>query len=148
MVARRHVARLHLHRPRAESRKERKEKYGDFQIVQGDYQMSQLWVIKVPGELPAQAKEKPKPESLTEGAAYSVADFAWSPDSRRIAFSASKNPSPALAESSDIYVVRLSDRGIQRLVSTKGPDSNPVWSPSTASASPSRPPPARNFSTT
>src|SRR5579883_1092699 len=68
--------------PEPKAHKDRKEKYGDFEIVKGDYLMSQLWVIKVPAELPAIAKEKPKPESLTAGKKFSVGEFSWAPDSQ------------------------------------------------------------------
>ena len=115
--------------PEPKTRKDRKDKFGEFEIVKGDYLMAQLWVIKVPAEMPAQAKEKPKPESLTEGKTFSVGDFSWAPDSQRLVFSAAANPSPAARDSSDIYVVRVSDKGMTRLVSTAGPDVNPMWSP-------------------
>ena len=49
--------------PDAKARKDRKDKYGEFEIVKGDYPMAQLWVIKVPAELPARPQEKPKPEA-------------------------------------------------------------------------------------
>src|SRR5439155_11879488 len=115
--------------PESKQRNDRNDKCGYFETVKGDYLMSQLWVIKVPSELPATAKEKPKPESLTEGKKFSVAEFSWAPDSQRLAFSASANPSPASRDSSDIYVARVSDKGLTRLVSTSGPDRTPVWSP-------------------
>ena len=115
--------------PEPKARKERKDKFGEFEIVKGDYLMSQLWVIKAPAELPAQAKEKPKPESLTEGKTFSVGEFSWAPDSQRLVFSAAANPSPAARGTSDIYVVRVSDKGLTRLVTTGGPDVNPIWSP-------------------
>ena len=115
--------------PEPKARKDRKDKFGEFEIVKGDYLMSQLWVIKVPAELPAPAKEKPKPESLTEGKKFSVGDFSWAPDSQRLVFSAASTPSPASRDTSDIYVVRVTDKGLTRLVSTGGPDVNPVWSP-------------------
>jgi dipeptidyl aminopeptidase/acylaminoacyl peptidase len=115
--------------PEPKSRKDRKEKFGEFEVVKNDYLMAQLWVIKVPAELPAQAKEKPKPESLTEGKTFSVGEFAWAPNSERLVFNAMANPSPAARDTSDIYVVRVSDKGLTRLVSTGGPDVNPVWSP-------------------
>jgi dipeptidyl aminopeptidase/acylaminoacyl peptidase len=115
--------------PEPKARKDRKEKYGEFDIVKGDYLMAQLWVIKVPAEVSAQAKEKPTPESLTEGQPFSVGQFAWSPDAQRLAFSATTNPSPAARGSSDIYVVRASDKGLKHLVSSSGPDVNPIWSP-------------------
>ena len=43
--------------PDAKARKDRKEKYGDFEIVQGDYTMVHLWMVKVPAEVPTDAWE-------------------------------------------------------------------------------------------
>lgn len=39
--------------PDAKAKKDRKEKYGDFSIINGDYDMSHLWMVKVPAEIPA-----------------------------------------------------------------------------------------------
>lgn len=115
--------------PDSKAKKDRKEKYGDFEIVNGDYIMNHIWLIDVPNEIPANAKEKPKPRALTEGDRFSVGDFAWSPDSKRIAFSASRDPDLGSSGTSDIYVVNAADKYVKKLVETKGPDRNPVWSP-------------------
>jgi dipeptidyl aminopeptidase/acylaminoacyl peptidase len=111
--------------PEDKARKERKDKYGDFEIVKGDYSMSHLWLVKVPAEI----REKPKPEQLTQGTAFTVSEFAWSPDSSRIAFAATRDPDLGSDDTSDIYVLRLSDKYIRKVVDTRGPDTNPVWSP-------------------
>src|SRR4029079_19190754 len=73
--------------------------------------------------------KKPEPVRLTDGTAFSVAGFNWSPDSTRIAFSATKNPDFVASDTSDIYVLTVSDHTVKKLVETRGPDSNPVWSP-------------------
>jgi len=104
------------------AKKDRKDKYGDFEIVEGDYTMVQLWTFNVD-------EEKPKPEALTTGAQFSVADFNWSPDSKQIAFSATRDPDLSSGDTSDIYVVRLSDKYVKKLVDTPGPDRSPIWSP-------------------
>src|SRR5262249_27414825 len=70
--------------PDSKSKKDRKEKYGDFEIVTGDYSMMHLWTIKVPDEIPADPKQRPKPEALTEGDKFSVGRFSWAPDSKRL----------------------------------------------------------------
>ncbi len=103
-------------------KKDRKDKYGDFEIVEGDYSMVQLWTIHAD-------EEKPKAEALSTGAQFSVGSFNWSPDSSRIAFSATRDPDLSSGDTSDIYLVRLSDKYIKKLVDTPGPDRNPVWSP-------------------
>ena len=108
--------------PESKARKDRREKFGDFEIVGGDYTMVHLWTLN-PEE------EKPKPEALTSGTAFSVAAFRWSPDSKRIAFSATRDPDLSSGDTADIYLVRLSDKYVRKLVDTAGPDRNPVWSP-------------------
>src|SRR5206468_449361 len=71
--------------PDAKAKKDRKDKYGDFEVVGGDYSMSHLWLVKVPGEIPADPKKLPKAEPLTSGEQFTVGAFSWSPDGKRIA---------------------------------------------------------------
>jgi len=108
--------------PETKSRKDRKEKYGDFELVGNDYAMVHLWLLSTDDE-------KAKPEPLTSGDEFSVAGFAWSPDSKRIAFSAARDPDLSSAGTADLYVVPLSDKYVKMLVESPGPDRNPVWSP-------------------
>jgi dipeptidyl aminopeptidase/acylaminoacyl peptidase len=112
--------------PETKARKDRKEKYGEFEVVQADYVFSHLWVMEVQSE---PKDKKAEPVRLTEGIGYSVNGFSWSPDSGRIAFSAAKDPDLGSSNTSDIYVLSVSDKRIRRIVDTKGPDNNPVWSP-------------------
>ncbi|HEX8183351.1 MAG TPA: S9 family peptidase, partial [Blastocatellia bacterium] len=106
--------------PDSKARKERKEKYGEFEVVKGDYTLTQLWMI----ELPSDAKgKKIEPARLTGGNEFSVSGFNWSPDSARIAFSATKDPDLGSSGTSDIYVLNVADKAIRKIVDTKGPDS-------------------------
>ncbi len=106
----------------AKAKKDRKEKFGDFEIVNGDYAMQHIWVINV-------FDEKPKPIQLTEGNSFSVGGFSWSPDSRQLAFAAAKDPDISHGDTSDVYIVRLGDRGVRKIVATPASDTNPIWSP-------------------
>ena len=110
----------------SKARKDRKDKYGEFEVVQADYTYTHLWVIDAPIEV---KDKKPEAVRLTEGTDFSVNAFSWSPDSTRIAFSAAKDPDISSSATIDIYVLGINDRGIKRIVDTKGPDNNPVWSP-------------------
>jgi len=110
--------------PEPKALKDRKEKYGEYAVVHGDYQMTHLWIIEIPGG--ASAAE---PKRLTEGDKFSVGEFSWSPDGTRIAFSAQKDPDLISSESADLYVVTVSDGAVKKIVSTPGPDTNPKWSP-------------------
>ena len=105
--------------------KDRKEKYGDYFVVHSEYQMTHIWIIEIPsGGTPAA-----EPKRLTDGDKFSVGEFSWSPDGTRIAFSAQKDPDLISSETADIYVVKVSDGVVKKIVSTPGPDRNPQWSP-------------------
>ncbi len=112
--------------PESKPRKDRKETYGEFEVVQDEYTFTHLWMIDVSSDTKDKRSE---PVRLTDGSSFSIAGFAWSPDSTRIAFSAAKDPDLGSSYTSDIYVLNLSDKAIKKIVDTKGPDSNPVWSP-------------------
>jgi dipeptidyl aminopeptidase/acylaminoacyl peptidase len=113
--------------PDAESKehKQRKEKYGDLELVQQDYSMVHLWWTAVPERV----TDDVKAERLTEGNIFSIGSFNWAPDSKRIAFSAARDPDLSSSATSDIYVIALDQKTATKIVQTKGPDTNPVWSP-------------------
>jgi dipeptidyl aminopeptidase/acylaminoacyl peptidase len=115
--------------PESKPTKDRKEKYGDFEVVTGDYTMNHLWLVKVPEDIPLDAKQKPKPEALTKGDTFSVGAFAWSPDSKRIAFSATRDPDLSSGGTAQVYLVNLSDKYVKKLTDGKGPNNGPMWSP-------------------
>ena len=106
--------------------KDRKEKYGEYSVVHADYQMAHLWTIELT-ESPTNAA--PEAKRLTQGDAFSVGSFAWSPDGTRIAFSAQRDPDLISSDTADIYVVAASGGAPKKIVSTPGPDTNPKWSP-------------------
>ncbi len=112
--------------PESKEMKDRKEKYGDCEVVHADYSMAHLWTLEIPkGETSA----IPEPHRLTEGGTFSVGEFSWSPDGSRIAFSAQRDPDLISSETADIYVVSVGDGKVKKIVDTPGPDRNPKWSP-------------------
>jgi dipeptidyl aminopeptidase/acylaminoacyl peptidase len=115
--------------PDDKARKDRKEQYGDFDIIGGDYVMSHLWRIRVPAELPYDTKKLGKPEQLTQGEQFSVGRFSWSPDGRQIAFDAARDPDLGSTDTEKIYVLELAGMHVRKLVDTAGPNSDPKWSP-------------------
>jgi dipeptidyl aminopeptidase/acylaminoacyl peptidase len=115
--------------PESKARKDRKDKYGEFEIIGGDYAMNHLWLVKVPAEIPGDLKKLPKPEALTTGDGFSVSQFSWSPDGKRIAFSASRDPDLGSADTEQIYTLDLADHHVRKLLDGSGPNSNPNWSP-------------------
>ena len=112
--------------PETKARKDRKERYGDYEVVQSDYSFTHLCTISV---TPGTNEKKAEPVRLTEGSNFSVNGFSWSPDSRRIAFSAAKDPDISSSGTADVYVLGVGDKSLKRIVDTAGPDNNPVWSP-------------------
>jgi dipeptidyl aminopeptidase/acylaminoacyl peptidase len=106
--------------------KDRKEKYGDYEVVDREYQMTHLWLLSLPADM---NDSIPKPKKFTKGSSYTVAGFSWSPDSKRIAFSATKDPLLSDSYTGDIYVLTLSDTTVKKIVDTPGPDGSPEWSP-------------------
>ena len=112
--------------PEPKTLKDRKEKYGEYSVVHTDYQMAHLWIIDLPDN---SVNAAPEAKRLTEGDAFSVGSFAWSPDGTRIAFSAQKDSDLISSFSEDIYVVKIADKSVKKIVDTPGPDTNPKWSP-------------------
>lgn len=109
--------------------KDRKEKYGEFDIIGGDYLMNHFWQVKVPAAIPANVKQLPKPQALTKGEGFNVTRFTWSPDGARIAFSATRDPDLGSSDTEQIYVLDLSDQHVRKLATYEGPNSDPHWSP-------------------
>ena len=116
--------------PESDAHKARVKKYGDYHIIDSDYTMTHLWLIDVPAP---NAAELPKPARITgSGTAsndFTVQDFRWSPDSARIAFTATKDPALADGGTANIYVLTVADKSVKRLLDAGLPNQNPVWSP-------------------
>jgi dipeptidyl aminopeptidase/acylaminoacyl peptidase len=112
--------------PESKSLKDRKEKYGEYSVVHADYQMTHLWTLELPD---AAANAATEAKRLTEGNAFSVGSFAWSPDGTRIAFNAQRDPDLISGFSNNIYVVTVAGKAVKKIVDTAGPDTNPRWSP-------------------
>ena len=111
--------------PESKPLKDRKQKYGDYEVVREDVRQAHLYLVEAPSEV-----AKPLPgEALTSGAGFSVGGFAWAPDARRIAFSASKNSDLAQGHTADLYTVALDTKSVRKIVDREGADTNPAWSP-------------------
>ncbi|MGA2595636.1 MAG: S9 family peptidase [Bryobacteraceae bacterium] len=114
--------------PERKAHKDRKEKYSDYEVFEKDYEQEQLWLVDTATAaetcLPAAAKK------LTSDISLNVSSFAWSPDSTKIAFSASKSSLLAFSGEQDIYLLDLArNNAVKKIVGLPGPDTSPVFSP-------------------
>ena len=112
--------------PESDARKARVKKYGDYNIIDGDYTMTHLWMIDVPTP---ESMELPKPVRLTSGQEFTVHSFRWSPDGARIAFDETKDPALADGGTGNIYILTVADKSVKKLTEAPGPNENPAWSP-------------------
>jgi dipeptidyl aminopeptidase/acylaminoacyl peptidase len=111
--------------PVSKESKDRKDHYGDYDLVRREYTHTHLWTVDV-----AEALRAPQPgRRRTSGRSFTVGGFDWSPDGARIAFSATVNPDLINGATSDIYVLDLAGDAVKKIVSQPGPDSSPLWSP-------------------
>ncbi len=102
-------------------RKQRSEKYGEFEEVDVDYTRFQLWSVREPWTAPA--------AQLTHDSGFTVENLTWSPDSRRIAFEAQENPGYAYSDTARIYIVEAAGQSLRKFRDDGLPNHRPVWSP-------------------
>jgi len=111
--------------PEAKEAKDRKDFYGDYEVVRKEYRFTHLWTIDV-----AESLKAPQPgRRLTSGRDWTVGGFEWSPNGTEIAFSATVNTDLINGGTADVYVVDLSGDSVKRIVAQPGPDSVAAWSP-------------------
>jgi len=114
--------------PEGKAVKDRKERYGDYEVVESDFDQDQLWTVDVAA---AEAAGRPAAATpLTHDPARNVGDFDWSPDSTRIAFSATPSPLLAYRSDSDLYLLEVAHpETVRAVVALPGPDDTPRFSP-------------------
>lgn len=112
----------------SKAQKDRKEKFSDYEVFEKDFGNSQLWLVDVSKALLDFLPVAPK--QLTKDADWNINSFNWSPDSKTIAFSATKNPLLAFSGEEDIFLLDLAKGNtVTKIVALPGPDSGPVFSP-------------------
>ena len=111
--------------PTAQPLKDRKEYYGDYDVVRGGYSYVHIWTLDVAEAMKAPVAGKQR----TKKSDFSVGSFAWSPDGSTIAFSATINPDLVQGTTGDLYLLKLNDDSVKKIVDLPGPDSNPRFSP-------------------
>ncbi|HEX3085177.1 MAG TPA: S9 family peptidase, partial [Pyrinomonadaceae bacterium] len=105
--------------------KDRKDYYGDYDVVRDGYSYVHVWTIDVAEAMKAPLSGKQR----TRNKDFSVDSFSWSPDGNSIVFSATINPDLVQGITSDIYLLNLKDDSVKKIVATDGPDGNPRFSP-------------------
>src|SRR5437764_4338364 len=111
--------------PTAQPLKDRKDYYGDYDVVREGYSYVHLWTLDV-----AEAMKSPiAGKQRTKKKDFSIDSFSWSPDGSMIAFSATLNPDLIQGATADIYLLKLSDDSVKKIVDQPGPDNNPRFSP-------------------
>src|SRR5882672_3829444 len=111
--------------PIAQALKDRKDYLGDYDVVREGYSYVHLWTLNVADAMNAPVAGKQR----TKKRDFSVDSFSWSPDGSSIVFSATLNPDLIQGVTSDIYLLKLADDSVKKIVDLPGPDNNPRFSP-------------------
>ncbi|MDX6498386.1 MAG: hypothetical protein QOG23_1646 [Blastocatellia bacterium] len=111
--------------PTPQPLKDRKDYLGDYDVVREGYSYVQLWTVDVAEAIKAPLVGKQR----TKKKDFSIDSFSWSPDGSSIAFSATINPDLIQGVTSDIYLLKLSDDSVKKIVDLPGPDNGPRFSP-------------------
>lgn len=106
--------------PLSENDKKRREEKRDWKIIDTNYRYSHLYTVG--------NDDDNKVSRLTKGN-YNVSSFDWSPDSKKIAFDHTENPTANAWTSSDISVVNVTSRSVKKFVTWGGSDRSPKYSP-------------------
>jgi dipeptidyl aminopeptidase/acylaminoacyl peptidase len=105
--------------------KDRKDYLGDYDVVRNGYSYVQLWTLNVADAMNAPIAGKQR----TRKKDFSIDSFSWSPDGAKIAFSATLNPDLIQGVTADIYLLKLADDSVKKIVDLPGPDTGPRFSP-------------------
>ncbi|MEO0469884.1 MAG: S9 family peptidase [Bacteroidota bacterium] len=125
---------------KSKSQKKRKDKYGGFSVDDGEYSLNQLWVIDFyPEDLNAMPtpqtmedsvwKEKHKARLLMDSLDYTINNYAWSPDGKKIAYTHQPTTLQNGFFDADISVFDLETETHKVLVSNQSFDGFIDWSP-------------------
>ena len=114
--------------PETRAGKARKERYSGYTVVEHDFDQRALWRVDL-GASPRTSVPLPA-RQITVDRGINVRTFAVSPDSRQVAFSATRNPLLAFGADEDVYLLDLTqDATPTRIVALAGPDTEPMYSP-------------------
>jgi len=107
-------------RPFTDAEEKRQKDKDDAVVVDTNFRFSHLWVIDIESK---KAREIVKSDLV-------ISDPQWSPDGKRLAYTAHPTPRADDGSLSDIYLANADGNGSPRkLLENEGPDSAPRWSP-------------------
>ncbi len=109
--------------PESKESKGREKQYGKFQVEDAEYRMTHLWLV------PVEPGKTPEAKRLTSGTDFTVGSFAFSPDSKKIAFDHCPDPLINSSPRTDISILDVESGTITPLVTQPGSDGGPSWSP-------------------
>ena len=120
--------------------KDRKDKYGSFAVEDEEYSLNQLWSIPFyPAHLnqmllPEQLKDsvfksKHQPKIVIDSVKFTITDFKWSPDGKKIAFQHQPDPLINTFFKSDISIYDIPSKTHKILVNNSSYDGLISWSP-------------------
>ncbi|MEX0289585.1 MAG: prolyl oligopeptidase family serine peptidase [Flavobacteriaceae bacterium] len=125
---------------RSKEEKERKDLYGGFAVEDAEYSLNQLWIKNFNSEdlnampLPVQMKdslfkEKSKAKLLIDSVSYSINNFLWSPDGKKIAIEHQPDPLRNTFFKADISIYDIPSKTSKFLVKNPSYDGLEAWSP-------------------
>lgn len=129
---------------KSEEEEKRKEKYGAFAFDDQEYSLTQLWTLDFqPDRLgkklsPEQSKdslftESLKPKLLLDSVAFTINDFKWSPDGKKMAIEHQPDPLINSFFKADISIITLATKKVKLLISHPSYDGLVDWSPDSKS---------------
>jgi dipeptidyl aminopeptidase/acylaminoacyl peptidase len=124
----------------SETNKKREDKYGGFAVDDMEYSLTQLWMINFD---PAELNSMPSPDQmqdsvfkaslapklLMDSVDFTINDFQWSPDGKKIAFEHQPTPLFNSFFHADISIYELSSKTHKVLVANRSYDGLECWSP-------------------
>ena len=111
--------------PKGDDEEKEDKELRDARVVDEKDKMSRLYVV--PAEPNAEGKRVTR--RLTAGPLHVADDFAWSPDSRSIAFTHQPTPLADVWTRSDVSVVDVATGAVRILAATQAAESQPSYSP-------------------
>ncbi|MEL6559536.1 MAG: S9 family peptidase [Bacteroidota bacterium] len=120
--------------------KKRKKKYGSYAVDDEEYSLSQLYVMNFDADrlnmmpTPKQLedstfKANQKPTLLMDSVDFTVTNFKWSPDGKKIVFSHQPDPLINSFFKSDISIFDVASGTYETLVANRSYDDFADWSP-------------------